>query len=76
LAANAAFVTGGFSPMVGPALAGLQTADPLAAMPSQSSDPNAPMIQTRTQTGDFVIAPVDDAKITVPAGYKQKGRQK
>ena len=49
---------------------------PFGAMMGQGGDPNAPMIQTETQTGNFVSAPVDDGKFAIPAGYKEEKRRR
>lgn len=50
---------------------------PFGAMGAQNGgDPNAPLIQTETQTAGFVSAPVDDGKFAIPAGYKQEKRRR
>jgi hypothetical protein len=50
---------------------------PLGAMMGQNGgDPNAPMIQTETQAGNFMTAAVDDSKFAVPAGYKEEKRRR
>ncbi len=50
---------------------------PMSAMMAQSGgDPNAPMIQTETQTGNFVTGAVDDSKFAIPAGYKEEKRRR
>ncbi len=40
-----------------------------------NSDPNAPLIQMETETGNFAPGSVDDSKFSVPAGYKQEQRR-
>lgn len=46
-----------------------------ARIGQSGGDPNAPLIQTETQTGSFVTAPVDDGKFVIPAGYKEEKRR-
>jgi len=51
--------------------------NPLSAMMGQGGgDPNAPLIQTESQTGNFVTGPVDDSKFAIPAGYKEEKRRR
>ncbi|HEY3937270.1 MAG TPA: hypothetical protein VGL97_07555 [Bryobacteraceae bacterium] len=40
-----------------------------------NSDPNAPLMQTETTTGNFVSGAVDDSKFSIPAGYKEEKRR-
>jgi hypothetical protein len=44
---------------------------PMAQM-SGENNPNAPFMQTETQSSNFVTGPVDDSKFAVPAGYKEQ----
>jgi len=48
---------------------------PMAALGGGNSDPNAPLIQTEMQSSNFATGPVDDAKFSVPAGYKEEKRR-
>jgi hypothetical protein len=40
-----------------------------------NGDPNAPLMQMETATGSFATGSVDDAKFSVPAGYKEEKRR-
>jgi hypothetical protein len=49
---------------------------PMGPMAQENADPNAPMIQTETATSHIVTGPVDDAKFSIPAGYKEEKRHR
>jgi hypothetical protein len=71
------FQQGGYPVLTQTEVSGVAGGSPLSAMMGQNGgDPNAPMIQTETQTGNFVTAPVDDSKFAIPAGYKEEKRRR
>ncbi len=40
-----------------------------------NSDPNAPLIKMETQSSNFISGPVDESKLSVPAGYTEESRR-
>ncbi|MFL6415402.1 MAG: hypothetical protein ACJ74Y_07005 [Bryobacteraceae bacterium] len=45
---------------------------PMAAMGGGGGDPNAPLIAMETQVDNITSGSIDDAKLAVPAGFKQE----
>jgi hypothetical protein len=73
------FEQNGYAVLMETEVSGIAGGDgsPFGAMTGKNGgDPNAPLIQTEMQTGNFVTAAVDDAKFVIPAGYKEEKRRR
>ena len=70
------FEQNGFSALTQTEVSGVSGGSPFGGMGQGGGDPNAPLIQTETQTGHFEITQVDDSKFTIPAGYKEEKRRR
>jgi hypothetical protein len=70
------FEQNGYPALMQTEVSGVAGGSPFGGGMGQSGgDPNAPLIQTETQTRNFVTSPVDDGKFAIPAGYKQEKRR-
>jgi hypothetical protein len=71
------FRQGGFPVLTETEVSGIAGGSSFGPMMGQGGgDPSAPLIQTESQTGNFISGPVDDSKFAIPAGYKEEKRRR